>query len=99
MDILGVLDPDPHENLCGSETLLQIHYRPWGVCSSGSETEVTYCTVYTKVPPGYSEAPAKLEDPYFFKFVKEKNIRNYTRSVEPLIQHKTKLSIFSFFIF
>ena len=21
MDILGILDPDPHENLCGSETL------------------------------------------------------------------------------
>ena len=22
MDILGILDPDPHENLCGSETLI-----------------------------------------------------------------------------
>ena len=22
MDIFGILDPDPHENLCGSETLL-----------------------------------------------------------------------------
>ena len=43
------------------------------------------CTL--RCPPGYSEAQAKLEDPYFFKFVKEKNIRNYTRSVEPLIQH------------
>ena len=21
MDIFGILDPDPHENLCGSETL------------------------------------------------------------------------------
>ena len=23
MDIFGILDPDPHENLCGSETLVQ----------------------------------------------------------------------------
>ena len=22
MDIFGILDPDPHENLCGSETLV-----------------------------------------------------------------------------
>ncbi len=22
MDIFGILDPDPHENLCGSETLI-----------------------------------------------------------------------------
>ena len=22
MDIFGIMDPDPHENLCGSETLL-----------------------------------------------------------------------------
>ena len=24
MDIFGILDPDPHENLCGSETLQNI---------------------------------------------------------------------------
>ena len=24
MDIFGILDPDPHENLCGSETLIKI---------------------------------------------------------------------------
>ena len=25
MDMIGILDPDPHENLCGSETLLNTH--------------------------------------------------------------------------
>ena len=25
MDIIGILDPDPHENLCVSETLRQIN--------------------------------------------------------------------------
>ena len=24
MDMIGILDPDPHENLCGSETLKEI---------------------------------------------------------------------------
>ena len=27
MDMIGILDPDPHENLCGSETLNLILYR------------------------------------------------------------------------
>ena len=26
MDIFGILDPDPHKNLCGSETLLQSYW-------------------------------------------------------------------------
>ena len=25
MDIFGILDPDPHENLCGSETLFSTY--------------------------------------------------------------------------
>ena len=26
MDMFGILDPDPHKNLCGSETLLQSYW-------------------------------------------------------------------------
>ena len=32
MDIFGILDPDPHENLCGSETLLSGYVSKTLVC-------------------------------------------------------------------
>ena len=27
MDMIGIMDPDPPENLCGSETLMLFHFK------------------------------------------------------------------------
>ena len=41
MDIFGILDPDPHENLCGSETLALT-----GFGSVTLDTMTTFTIVY-----------------------------------------------------
>ena len=48
MDIFGILDPDPHENLCGSETLKKTHLSKIPVVSEGLEWVLVLVTVLSQ---------------------------------------------------
>ena len=47
MDIFWILDPDPHKNLCGSETLSGSKLNPyWKSCESRSLFRILYVRSY-----------------------------------------------------
>ena len=64
MDIFGILDPDPHENLCGSETLWEavvMYKQYWNIYRESHPTgQMSPVGIHNTVMSRATEAETKI---------------------------------------